>query len=75
MSNTDYPKDTENVFYVEGYTHSSILSLLTLIQNKWPNVDLDTITITTEYRHVEAIGYDLYDPNDYINYIVITKEL
>ena len=65
------PKDDENTIYIRG--ERSFQSILELIQDKWPGVSLEDIEISSEYIHVYCIGYDLYDPSDYINYTVIRR--
>lgn len=35
---------------------------------------LHDFNIGSEYIHTRCIGYDLYDPNDYDNYIVISRK-
>lgn len=71
VENAQYPKDDENTIYISGET--SLQSLLDTIQDKWPGVSLEDIEISSEYIHVYCIGYDRYDPGDYINYTVIRR--
>ncbi|MBI5152958.1 MAG: hypothetical protein HZA36_00630 [Parcubacteria group bacterium] len=69
--NSQTPKDDENTMYISG--EMSFQYLLDRIQEKWPGVSFEDIEISSEYTHVYCIGYDLYDPSDYINYTVIRR--
>ncbi len=70
---TNYPKDDENTIYLPSIEEFSLGAILEIAKQKWPAADLNDIKIESEYRHVECLGYDLYDSQDYQNYIVITK--
>lgn len=70
---TDYPQDNENTIYLEDNGGISMDQINKAIEEKWPGVNPAMIEISAEHRHVTCLTYDLYDPTDYQDYIVITK--
>lgn len=67
------PDDTPDKFYIEG--SSDIETIIEQAMKKWPQtnhqLNLDRLRITSEYIHTHCLGYDLYDPGDYTNYLCI----
>ena len=65
------PDDDETTLYINsecvGYFHE----LVTAINAKWPDVDMNEVQICPQYILPECIGYDVYDPGDYTMYYVI----
>lgn len=76
---TYWPDDTDTTMYIQTSDSASptLAELLDKIQTKWPECSfenlIETITITSEKIHTDCLGYDLYDPMDYTDFIVITK--
>ena len=68
---TNYPKDTDTEFYIQN--ECTLSEILERVKDKWPDVDIDNITIESEYRHVTCLTYDLYDPSNYERYIKVSK--
>jgi hypothetical protein len=66
-----WPDDTDDTIYTRD-AHS-IAYIVELVQAKWPGVSLENVTITSEYINTRYITYDIYDPSDYDEFIVITK--
>ena len=73
MSKTNYPQNDDNTIYIDSETNPSLQEILDAAREKWPDIDFKDLNINSEYIHTRCIGYDLYDSNDYDNYIVITK--
>lgn len=69
--NEYWPEDTDTKFYI--YKSTSLSDLLEKIQEKWPGAEMKDITIEAEYIQTDCLGYDLYDPGDYGNFLLITK--
>ena len=72
MSNNTFdPQDTDLKFYILG--DSSLLDIISLVKNKWgEDTDLDYVTIESDYIHTRCLNYDIYDPSDYDEYLVVT---
>lgn len=70
---TNYPKDDEKTIYLEDNGGISFEQISNSIKEKWGEVNPKLIEITSEYRHVTCLTYDLYDPTDYQNYIIINN--
>ena len=68
---TNYPQDTDTEFYIYG--ECDLAEILERANDAWPNISPDDIKITSEYRHVTCLTYDLYDPSDYACYIKVSK--
>ncbi len=69
-----WPDNTETQLYIPSYSPQSISELLQLARAKWPHATIDDICITSEKIHTHCITYDLYDPSDYTDFIVLTLE-
>lgn len=70
---TDFwPDDDENTLYIPAGCQT-LTELLELASKKWPGVSFDMLAISSEYIHTYCIYYDLYDPSDYTNFILLTK--
>lgn len=73
--NTNYPQDDENNIYVADHgQHINLAEIINLVSEKWPNIHLSDVIISQEHRHEKCLGYDLYDPTYYQNYIVISRQ-
>lgn len=73
---TYWPDDTENTLHIDGGGLASATSLKELLEKateKWPGVSLDDITISAEHIHTDCLGYDLYDPGDYTEFIILRR--
>lgn len=65
------PDNDENTLYVAGSMTFEELSEAIIAH--FGDVTPDQITIESEYIHTSCITYDLYDPGDYTNFIIIRK--
>ena len=70
---TNYPADDEKTIYLADNGGISLKQIHEAIEEKWPGANLALVEISAEHRHVTCLTYDLYDPTDYQNYIVINK--
>lgn len=69
------PDDTETDMYlsceIQSYTFPDILEKA---KEKWgPDTKFENLRITPEYIHCYCLGYDRYDPDDYVNYLLIQR--
>jgi len=70
---TFWPDDTDSTIYIATYTSLTLEELMDKIDDKWPGASRSNITISSEKIHTDCLGYDLYDPGDYTDFIVITR--
>ena len=72
MAKTYTPESTPNKLYYLANDETSLASLMDIARAHFgsPFEPCDYI-ISSEYIHTRCIGYDLYDPTDYDNYIVV----
>ena len=69
---TFYPDDTDDCFYIRK--SASLSEIYDKAKKKWgEDITLDDINVEAEYIQTDCIGYDLYDPNDYTNYLHVTR--
>jgi len=66
-----YPDDDDDTFWT--CNRLSCSRLLEIIQEKWPDVSLDQIAISAEHLQTSCIGDDLYDRENYDNFIVVNR--
>ena len=73
--NSFWPDDDENTIYLENSRWITLYDIIYIVQSEWGNsVKLDSINIRAENIHTDHLGYDLHDPSDYTNFIVITRD-
>ena len=78
--NSFWPDDDKNTIYLEDSRWITFFDIIYIVQSKWPELSdldsLDSISIRAENIHTYRLGnrYDLHDPSDYTNFIVITKD-
>lgn len=73
-----HPENTETTLYIYcgmmGTYQQNFGFLLEAAKRHFgDNIDFFDLEITAEYIHTRCLTYDLYDPSDYDNYIVITR--
>jgi hypothetical protein len=67
-----WPDDTETIMYIYG--NYSLSEIIEKIKDHFGNdVNLDDVSIRSEYIHTSCLTYDLYVPSDYTNFIVVEK--
>lgn len=70
--NNCYPVDTDTDMWV-AY-EIDLASLLERIAQKWPGKSLGDVEIKAVHHHEYAVGYDLYDGGDYVQYLYVSLE-
>lgn len=66
-----WPDNTSTTLYIAS-TEISLTDLLKGIRNHFgEDVDFDRLTISSENIHTSCITYDLYDPLDWTDFIVV----
>lgn len=74
--NKEYrPQDTDNTIYIESLYIDTIQDILDRCKEKWGDIELSNLMIEHDNIQVKCFGYDQYDPNDYIDYFVVTRQL
>lgn len=67
---TFWPDDTATKFYVPVSTRFD--EIQARIKEEWPDAKPEEILFESAHIHTECLGYDYYDPMDYINFLVIS---
>ncbi len=70
------PDDTDESFYLSCEFQGSypLPEILEKAQEKWgPDIKFEQLSISAEYIHCYCIGFDRYDPSDYVEFLLITK--
>lgn len=68
-----YPDDTDTEFYIDTCWSPTLADVLDKAREKWgADVKLEQLHVEAEYIHTSCIGYDLYDPSDYTNFLHVT---
>lgn len=65
-----FPVDEDDTIWVES-SGKTILDLIELAKEKWPDVPFEDISIDAVHHHQYNIYYDLHDSSDYVNYFVL----
>lgn len=73
--NDNIPVETENDMWINtSHAGFSLADILEKAKEKWPDVSLEDISIESVNHHEYAVGYDLYDSSDYVQYIYLSIE-
>jgi hypothetical protein len=67
-----WPDNTDTELYIVSNSGYSLAAILDIAKEKWPDVSLENITIESEKIHTNCVYYDLYDPCDYTDFIILT---
>jgi len=72
------PDNTDKELYIDvgfmgGRGAITVSSLLNKIREKWPDANLDEVTITAEHIHTRCLTYDLYSHSDYDDFLLIER--
>lgn len=70
---TFWPDDTDTTKYLISSDYTTLEAILEKITEWWPDAKMSEIVITSECIHTDRLTYDLYDPSDYTNFIVIER--
>lgn len=74
MINENIPKNSKTILYIPASEMPSIQDILDQARAHFgEDIDLDELSITAEHIHVHHLGYDLHDPSDWQDYIIIQK--
>lgn len=71
-----FPKDTPNKAHLPVCRFNNGVSLDELnsfIEEKFPNIPKDELRLYCEEIQVDCFGYDQYDSNDWMNFIIVEK--
>ncbi len=69
-----WPDDTDVLIHIASSGGISLSDLMRRVGDKWGEpVSLDDITITAEKIHTSCLTYDLHDPSDHTDFLVIEK--
>jgi hypothetical protein len=69
------PTSDSTILYIRGTTCPLNEIMEESIKHFGPNVSLSDLSIGREHFHARCIGYDLYDPSDYDDYITIERNI
>lgn len=72
MSQDLWPQNDENTLYIESDFYD-LEEIINQAKEKWPNVNISNLEVSAEHIHTSCLNYDLYDPSDWTNFIVIRK--
>ncbi len=71
------PDNTDTELYIDVSTMGegpiAISALLNKIREKWPDANLDDLTITAQHIHTRCLTYDLHDGRDYDDFLLIER--
>lgn len=65
------PDDGENHFYIRD--SATLADIMQRATDKWGDIGFDRIDICPEHIHTRCLTYDLHDPSDYDNFLLISK--
>lgn len=65
------PDDTDTEMYLLP-NNLSLEDIIEKTNEKWPGAKFSDIEITSKKIHTDCLGYDLYDPSDWTDYLIIT---
>lgn len=75
MAYDEIPEDSESELWIEDLGGNISLSdLLNKAKDKWPDASLEDIAVSAVKHHQYNIYYDLYDPSDYVEYVVLNLQ-
>lgn len=74
MPDNRVPENSETTLYIRGEEASLADIIERAKQHFGEDIEFDDLSVGREHFHARCIGYDLYDPADYDDYIYITKK-
>lgn len=76
MADTYTPQNTDNTLFIENYGELNISHMITLAMRHFgDDFNFEDFSIRGEKIHTRCINYDLYDPLDWDDYIIITRKV
>jgi len=70
---TFWPDDTDTEIYLDSSTRPTLVEIQQKISEKWPDAWAANITFESQEINTDCLGYDLYDPSDWTNFIIIRR--
>lgn len=68
---TFWPADDDNTIYLSG--NPSLVDIIMQVEDKWPDLSFNRVSITAEHIHTDCIYFDQYDGGDWTEFVVISK--
>ncbi len=69
------PDNTADKLYIRSGNVSDLDELLDRVQEHFgPDISLCDIEIEAEHIQTECLGYDIHDPHDYSDYLVLSRK-
>lgn len=72
-----WPDNDDNTLYIPvgfGCSSLDLQELMETIESHFGDSDLSSYVISSEYIHTSCIYYDLHDPSDYTNFVIIERK-
>lgn len=70
---TFWPDDTDTEMYLDASQIWTLTEIQARIDEKWPGASSENILFSSQKIHTDCLGYDLYDPFDYTDFIIIRR--
>jgi hypothetical protein len=70
---TYWPDDTDTEMYLDAEQIWTQAEIQARIDEKWPGASAENIVIDSRKIQTDCLGYDLYDPGDYTDFIIIRR--
>ncbi len=70
---TWWPDDTDSTMYIVADPAPTLEELMDKINDRWPGASQSNIAISSEKIQTDCLGYDLYDPSDYTDFLIIVR--
>jgi hypothetical protein len=70
---TFWPDDDEDTMYLTSSSQHSLSAIINMCKEKWPDTDFNDLVFESEKIQTDCLDYDLYDPGDHTDFIVIRR--
>ena len=70
---TYWPDDNDYEMYLMSSHQYSLAAIIYMCKEKWPDADFNDLVFESEKIQTDCLGYDLYDPCDYTDFVVIRR--
>lgn len=68
-----WPDDTPDVMYITSDSQHSLAAIIDMCKTKWPDADFNDLVFESGEIQTNCLGYDIYDPSDYTDFIIISR--
>lgn len=68
-----WPDDGPEIMHLTSDSQHSLAAIIETCKNKWPDTDFNDLLFESKKIQTDCLGYDLYDPSDYTDFIIITR--